>query len=53
MGDHLSISDIASFGWAKAAEKLGISFSEWPLVDKWFKNIDSIPEVQKGIDFDA
>ena len=53
VGDHLSISDIASFGWAKVAEKLGISFSEWPLVDKWFKNIDSIPEVQKGIDFDS
>lgn len=53
VGNHLCISDIACYSWAKYADKLGISLSEWPLVTKWFKNIDSIPEVQKGIDFDA
>lgn len=53
VGNHLSISDIASYSWARSAERLGISLEEWPLVAKWFKNIDSIPEVQKGIDFDV
>lgn len=53
VGDHLSISDIASYSWARGADRLGISLEEWPLVAKWFKNIDSIPGVQKGIDFDV
>ncbi|RLV88224.1 Disulfide-bond oxidoreductase YfcG [Meyerozyma sp. JA9] len=53
VGNHLSISDIASYSWARSAERLGISLEEWPLVAKWFRNIDSIPEVQKGIDFDV
>lgn len=53
VGNHLSISDIASYSWARFAERLGISLEEWPLVAKWFKNIDSIPEVQKGVDFDV
>lgn len=53
VGDHLSISDIASYTWARSSPRINVNLEEWPLVYKWFKNIDSIPEVQKGIEFDS
>lgn len=53
VGTHLCISDIACYAWAKVVDKLGISLDEWPLVTKWYNEIDANPLVQKGINFDT
>ncbi|ODQ80383.1 hypothetical protein BABINDRAFT_171299 [Babjeviella inositovora NRRL Y-12698] len=49
VGNHYCISDIAVFAWADALHVLEIEMSEYPLVDKWYKTLAALPEVQKGL----
>ncbi|KAF3917226.1 Glutathione-S-transferase [Dactylellina cionopaga] len=48
VGDHISIADITTFGWAASAEWAGVEMGEFPAVQKWLKNIEKIEEVEAG-----
>ncbi|KAF3934537.1 Glutathione-S-transferase [Dactylella cylindrospora] len=48
VGDHVSMADVTCFGWAAAAEWVGVDLSEFPYVKKWIEQIEAIDEVEKG-----
>ncbi|KAK6331167.1 hypothetical protein TWF696_003234 [Orbilia brochopaga] len=48
VGDHISIADITTFGWAVSAEWAGIELNEFPQVQKWVKRIEEVEAVEKG-----
>ncbi|KAF3921816.1 Glutathione-S-transferase [Arthrobotrys entomopaga] len=48
VGEHISIADITSFGWATSAEWAGIELDEFPYVQKWIKAVEGMAEVEKG-----
>lgn len=48
VGNHLSIADITVLGWAISAEWAGIELSEFPVVQKWLKQVEIIEAVERG-----
>lgn len=53
VGNHYCISDIAIFGWANSLKKLDIDISQWPLTNRWFEKLNSLPEVKNGLSIPA
>lgn len=54
VGDHLTIVDIITYPWVKKYNwALDEEIPQFPLLNKWLKNIDEIPEVQKGLKIPA
>jgi len=49
-GDHISIADITSYGWAESAFWGGVDLSEFPKVQEWMLKLRNIEAVAKGAD---
>ncbi|GMF98564.1 unnamed protein product [[Candida] boidinii] len=49
VGDHVCIADLAIYPWLKELYCVPLNIDEWPLVSKWVANMDSIPEISKGM----
>ena len=48
-GKDYSIADIATFPWLRSWENQGITLSDYPHLEKWFKAIEARPAVQRGV----
>ena len=48
-GQHLSIADIAHFGWIWRREYAGIDFQGIPNVERWFEALEARPAFQRAI----
>lgn len=48
-GTEYSIADIATFIWARHAEKRGIDIATLPNVKRWLDAIESRPGVKRGL----
>ncbi|EJD05215.1 glutathione S-transferase [Fomitiporia mediterranea MF3/22] len=49
VGNEYSIADIKAFGWARALDRVGLSFSEFPKVKAWVDRIEARPAVKAGL----
>lgn len=49
VGDHICIADLAIYPWLKELYCVPLNIDEWPLISKWVANMDSIPEISKGM----
>lgn len=51
VGDHVSIADIASFGWVRVAAWIGIEIAgKFPELEKWVMMLHRRPAFKKGFD---
>ncbi len=48
-GNEYSIADIAHFGWIWRREFAGVDFAHTPNVERWFRDVESRPAVQRAI----
>jgi GSH-dependent disulfide-bond oxidoreductase len=48
-GDEYSIADIATFPWLRSWENQGVVLSDYPHLEKWFREIEARPAVQRGV----
>jgi GSH-dependent disulfide-bond oxidoreductase len=48
-GESYSIADIASFAWLHIAEIVGFDFSPYRHLNRWYRQIEQRPAVQRGI----
>lgn len=48
-GSQYTIADMAIFPWLRLSEKLGIAWSEYPHLHKWFEEIIKRPAVQRAL----
>ena len=48
-GDDYSIADIATFPWLRSWENQGVLLSEYTHLEKWFREIEQRPAVQRGV----
>lgn len=48
-GDAYSIADIASFGWLHIAAIVGFDFSPYHHLNRWYRQVEQRPAVQRGI----
>lgn len=48
-GEAYSIADIASFAWLHIAEIVGFDFSAYRHLERWYRQIEQRPAVQRGI----
>lgn len=48
-GRQYSIADMATWPWVSSFERQGITLSDFPHVERWFRAIESRPAVQRGI----
>jgi GST-like protein len=48
-GDEYSIADIATFPWARGAERRGIVLEDYPHLRRWLVELEQRPGVQRGL----
>lgn len=48
-GESYSIADIASFAWLHIAAIAGFDFSPWRHLNRWYREVEQRPAVQRGI----
>jgi GSH-dependent disulfide-bond oxidoreductase len=48
-GEEYSIADIATFPWLRSWQNQGVVLSEYPHLEKWFREIEARPAVQRGV----
>jgi glutathione S-transferase len=48
LADDYSIADMASWGWLKPHQRLGLDLGEYPNLKAWFERIGKRPAVQAG-----
>lgn len=48
-GDHISIADMATFGWIWRRSFADIDFSEAPHVERWFATMSARPGVARAV----
>ncbi len=48
-GESYSIADIASFAWLHIVEIVGFDFSSYHHLNRWYRQIEQRPAVQRGI----
>ncbi|OZJ04229.1 hypothetical protein BZG36_02960 [Bifiguratus adelaidae] len=49
VGDQYTIADIANFSWIRSHDWAGVSIEGLPNLERWIKDIESRPAVQKGL----
>lgn len=49
-GDEYTIADIATFPWARGADRRGMDLANYPNVKRWVDEIDTRPAVQRGME---
>lgn len=49
LADAYSIADMATFGWARLAERQGQDIAAFPHVLSWLKRMEARPAVQRGL----
>lgn len=48
-GTQYSIADMAVFPWLRLSEKLGIQWSQFPMLHNWYQRIMARPAVQRAL----
>jgi GST-like protein len=48
-GKEYSVADIATFPWLRSWQNQGITLSDHPHLERWFKTIEERPAVQRGV----
>lgn len=48
VGDHVTIADIANYGWVHFAGFTGIELSEFPVLQEWHERLEKREAFQKG-----
>ena len=48
-GRQYTIADIATWPWVASYERQGITLSDFPHVERWFRAIEKRPAVQRGV----
>ncbi len=48
-GRQYSIADMATWPWVSSFERQGISLSDYPNVERWFRTIEARPAVQRAV----
>jgi len=49
VGEHLTIADIAHFGWFYSMKVYNVPFDDYPNIVRWYENILVRPAVQRAI----
>ncbi|MFD2678387.1 glutathione S-transferase N-terminal domain-containing protein [Camelimonas lactis] len=49
LGDAYSIADMATYGWARLWERQGQDITAFPHVQRWLKQMEARPAVQRGL----